>query len=58
MTLADGFDTIPKRIEAKSIEDSARAQLHHLADDLPLSAVRQVLAFIKRGQALPPARNR
>jgi hypothetical protein len=58
MTLADGFETIPKMIEAKSIEDPARVQLHHLADDLPLSAVRQVLALIKRGQALPPAHNR
>ena len=31
MTLADGFETIPKMIEAKSIEDPARAQLHRLA---------------------------
>ena len=58
MTLADGFETIPKMIEAKSVEDPVRVQLHQLADDLPLSAVRQVLAFIKRGQALPPAGNR
>jgi len=53
MALADGFETIPKMIEAKSVEDPARAQTPPpcRADDLPLSAVRQVLVLIKQGQA-------
>jgi integrase len=46
MELVAGFGTITNMIEAKQGADPERAQLHRLADELPLSAVREVLAFI------------
>lgn len=52
MALVEGFDTIPKMIEAKSTEDPDRAQLHRLADELPLATVRELLAMLKSPRQL------
>ena len=40
-----GFETIPKMIEAKTAEDPDRAQLHRLADELPVVQIKKLLAL-------------
>ena len=45
VTLVDGFADVPKMIEARAIQDPDRAQLHRLADELPIEAVRELLAM-------------
>jgi integrase len=56
MELVEGFGTITNMIEAKQGADPERAKLHRLADELPLSAVREVLALITGGEGPSPVR--
>ena len=41
--LVSGFETMPKMIEAKATTDPERAQLHRLAEELSIEAVRVLL---------------
>ncbi len=49
MKLLEGFDNVPKMIEAKATTAPERDQLHRLADELPIEAIRDLLQAVGKG---------
>lgn len=56
MKLLDGFDSVPKMIEAKASTDPEREQLRRLADEAPIDTIRALLKTARQpeiAQAIP-----